>query len=42
MFHLISTTDGVLMIDNELLALADTVVVSLPYITFQPYNINVL
>lgn len=41
-FHLLAMTDGVLVIDDELLALADTFVVALPDIALQPDDIDVI
>ena len=41
-FHLVAATDGVLVVDDELLAMADAVLIASPYITFQPYYIGVV
>ena len=40
-FHLVAATNGILIVNDELLALVDAVLVASPYVTFQPYNICV-
>ena len=42
MFHLIATADRVLIVDDELLALADTVLVACPNIALLPYHIGIV
>ena len=39
--HLVTATDRVLIVDDELLAMADAVLVACPYVALQPYNICV-
>ena len=41
-FHLMAATDRVLVVDDELLAVADAVLVSNPYVALQPYHIGVV
>ena len=41
-FHLVAATDGVLVIDDELLAMADAVLVASPDVTLQPYHVSIV
>ena len=40
--HLVTTTNGVLIIDDVLLALADAVLIACPDVALQPYYIGVV
>ena len=42
LFHLIAATNGVLIVDDELPAVADALLVFCPDIAFQPYHIGVV
>ena len=41
-FHLVATTDRVLVVDDELLTMADALLVACPNVALQPYHIDVV